>query len=180
MNRVVSFAFVAGALFASACKPDAVVDEIGINLNVNDSDLDANNNLVTEKNIATEQGNPYGAFLGTIREELGDEPATIVLESASLSIQGGTQANLEDLYSGVITLTLVDDSAGTATDIASFDTPLGAGPVDLDVIGDAFDDEAFQATLNDGSFKVQLRGAATDPNANINTDLEILLSFSAD
>lgn len=180
MNRVLSFTFVAGVLLASACKPEAVVDDVGINLNVSDADLDANNILITEKNISTEQGNPYGAFLSTIREQLGDEPASIFLETATVSIVGGTQANLEEIYTGVITLTLVDDSAGTSTDIATFDTPTGAGPVELEVNADAFDDEAFQTTLNEGSFKVQLSGAATDPAANIDADLEILLSFSAD
>ena len=171
--------FTASLLLGAGCKPDAVVNDIGINLNIKNADLDVNNNLVTDKNIATEQGNPYGTFLTDIAAQLGGEPATITLEAATISLVGGTQTSLEELYTGTITLTIVDDSAGTVTNIATIADPTGVGPIELDVDGNAFDDEAFQTTLNDGSFKMRLSGTPTDAAANIDADIELVLSFSA-
>jgi hypothetical protein len=171
--------FAAGLLLSVGCKPDAVVNDIGINLNIKNADLDANNVLITEKNIATEQGNPYGAFLSDIAAQLGGEPAVITLEAATLTLVGGDQTTIEELYVGAVTLTIVDDAAGTETDIATITDPLGVGPLELTIDSDAFDDEAFQATLNDGSFKMRVTGAAADAAANINADVALSLSFSA-
>lgn len=180
MNQNILKSILTVSLFLGAgCKPDAVVDDIGINLNVKSADLDNNGNLVTDKNIATEVGNPYGAFLGDIQAQLGGDLATITLEDATISLSGGNQVSLEELYTGTVTLTIVDDSAGTETVIATVEDPTGVGPVDLSIDDNVFDDDAFQATLNEGSFKMRLSGTPTDPTANINADLSLSLSFNA-
>jgi hypothetical protein len=180
MNRIGSILLASGLLFTVGCK-DAFVDDIGINIGVSDADIDGNGQLVTEKNISTEQGNPYGQFLNNLQAEFGDDAVFINLESATMQIvAGGTQANLEELYVGVVTLSIVDDSSGIVADIATIEDPLGAEAVELDIDGGAFDDEAFQTTLNDGSFKVRLTGTPADPAANINTDIDLILGFSAD
>jgi hypothetical protein len=180
MNRIGSIVLASSLLFTIGCK-DAFVDDIEINIGVNDADVNGDGVLVTEKNISTEQGNPYGQFLSDLQAEFGDDPVFIDLVSASMVVvAGGTQANLEEIYTGVVTLSIVDDSSGVVADIATIDSPAGAAAVELDVNSDAFDDDAFQATLNDGSFKVRLSGTPTDPAANINTDISVILSFSAD
>src|SRR5262245_24476272 len=104
ISRSLAFFGLGLVLFSSACGDKAVVDDVGITLNVKNADL-SGNTLNTEKNISTEQGNPYGGFLDDIRAQLGNDPATITLEQATLSLTaGGTQANLEDLYTGDVTL----------------------------------------------------------------------------
>jgi hypothetical protein len=178
--RVLALALTGLGLFAVGCGDVAVVDDIEININVKNADLDAQGVLVTEKNISTEQGNPYGTFLGQIKEELGDDLAAIDLNAAVLTLDaGGTQAALEQIYTGEVQLVLVDETNNTATTIATITDPTGT-QAEMDVVGAAFDDEVFQTTLNEGSFKVQLRGQATDAAANINVNIVSSLSFEAE
>lgn len=187
--RARSLAFVgAGLLFTAAgCRPDAVVEAIEINVGLSDNDIDNQGVLASEKNISTEQGNPYGAFLGELKANFGDEEfdnVFIQLDAATLTLEANGDAAHDDfseVLSGKVDLVIVDETAGTETVIGSVTDPAGAviDAETFEVNDAAFDDEVFQATLRAGSFKVKMVGTAVDVAGQFNVNVVVATSFSA-
>jgi hypothetical protein len=173
--------FAGFGFLAMGCGPDFVVDDVGINVG-----FTTNNNVVeddlieSEKNVNTEQGNPYGAFVSDIKAQLKEDAPTIDLEQATITLDStsdAAHANLETIFKGTLELRFVDDNAGTDTLVASVADPTGAGPLELEVNAAAFDDPDFQATLLEGQFKVKFAGTAAATAADANVNLVATLSF---
>src|SRR5262245_20734458 len=94
-----------GLVFVGCKKQQAVVDNININLALNLGTVAQHYPIETNKNIDTEQGNPYGAFSGDIQAAMGNDPAIISLDSASITLQGdAAHAVFEDIFTSTFTL----------------------------------------------------------------------------
>lgn len=184
--RTLPIVLMSVGLLSIGCGPDAVVEDIGINIGFNIGNVAQGDPIESEKNISTEQGNPYGAFLEEIRNELNDDTPFIQLDTVSITLEGdGVHNNFEDIFEGTLELLIVDESAGTTTAVATVENPTGAGPVELTVLGEPvvdggeFDEDLFQATLNAGSFKIKLEGTAAANAANADVNIVTTLGFSA-
>jgi hypothetical protein len=181
MNRAYFSAAAASLLFLSACAPDAVVDDIQINLGVKvDQNAVAGDLIEIEKNISTEQGNPYGNFLNEIAAEIDINQVFIELDSVDLTLEGdATHAAFESLFVETLELIIVAESNNVETAIASVTEPLGAGPLALDVLSGVFDNDELQTTLREGSFKLKLVGVAADGAAAADVNVVATLRFEA-
>jgi hypothetical protein len=177
-----SSVLLAGVVALAGCKADFVVDDVAINNGFNVGNVAQGAAIFSEKNVNTEQGNPYGVFIADIKAELNDDTPTIELESATITVEAGGDAAhdaLEEIFEGALTLSFVDETNNTDTAIATLNNPAGALDVALNVQGAAFDDEAFQQTLLSGAFKVKISGTAAATAANANVNLVTTLSFKA-
>ncbi len=89
-NMKVSFFMLVAtpALLASACSDDAInySEPVGISLQFKSSDVVAGRILV-DKNINTESGNPYAAFVKTAETKIGAAPGRIDVASATLTVE---------------------------------------------------------------------------------------------
>ena len=166
-----------------ACSDDPVSYSapVGISLNAKSGDV-ANGTITDEKNINTESGNPYGAYISEARAELGGDPGEITLDETTLEIVDATGVTtLGEIFAGDVEISFVMNSSNTAYDAAvlGVTADTGAGPVEAH---SHFDD----ATVTDedwpdfvgGSFKVVLTGPAADGFAAANADANLQATFT--
>jgi hypothetical protein len=172
-------------LFATACADDPVSysDTVGINLKA-ESDKVNNNALADEKNINTESGNPYGAFVGDARNKLGHDPARIEIDKLTLLLGGSSTGvtTLAQVYTGDVDVLFVLDDSNNSYPVGRVTNPVGPGPVDVAVSweSDTVSDVDYAKVLS-GGFKVVIRGtAATDfPTKGAKADLQLTFTFAA-
>jgi hypothetical protein len=174
-------------LGVAACGDDPVShsDPVGLSLSIASGDVDAGM-VLDEKNINTESGNPFGAFVSAAEDALGGPPGRIAVDDATLAIAAGSTGvvALEDVFTGALAVSFVTIGSETlypvvATTIAA---GAGAGPLALDVEFDSDDmPEADYADLVGGNFKVVLTGAATPgfETASADAQLDLVLAFTA-
>ena len=170
----------------AACGSDPVSfsQPVGITLKAKSGDVQ-NSTITENKDIPTESGNPYGAFISDAMAKLGGkDPSTIEVNDVTLTLAGTSQsvATLDQVFTGDVDVAFTMNSGGATYDVAHAMNPTGAGPFDMGVSFDyskvaAADRPAFLT----GSFKVVLRGpAATSfPNANAQADLQVTFTFDA-
>jgi len=152
------------ALLAAACGKDPVSYSapVGISLDVRSSD-DVGGVILVDKNITTEQGNPYGAFTNAAVQKLGRDPSRIEVSSATLRLEPASTnvTALEQVFLSTTRLSFQMNGSNNSYPVASITAPTGAGPVALQV---AFDSGAMTpadyASLVGGNFKLALTGAA--------------------
>ena len=181
------YLLLASALVAGACTDEPVTysEPIGIRLQTSSSAV--TNGIVTDdKQITTEQGNPYGHFMTSAKELLaGKAPSAIVIEGATLALaptSTGVTA-LGEVFTGAVSIDfLINDSNnsyGVASGEVAGDT---AATLELDAHFDsgALPEFDFLKLLG-GNFKVVVRGTAAggfaDKEAKV--DLDTTLTFSA-
>jgi hypothetical protein len=145
------------------------------------------NGVVTDdKAIATEQGNPYGAFISTTKEQLaGKSPTAIVIEGAMLRL-GDESTNvtaLPDVFAGSIDIGFLINDSGNSYGVASGE--IEAATAETLELDPHFDSAALSEfdylKLLGGQFKVWARGSAARGFADkaASADLEVTLTFSA-
>ena len=186
MTRL-SLLLAVAAFPAVGCGDDPVSysDPVGLSLSVASGDVDNDGALLDEKNINTESGNPYGAFVSAAQDAIGGPPSSIVVEAATLSIDDSTGvAALEEIFAGDVDVDFVMNGSDTAYPVAARTIAVGdgGGPVDLDVRFDSGDlADVDYADLVGGSFKVVLSGAAAAgfAAASADADLSLVLTFTA-
>ncbi len=179
-------------LLVLACAPGCGADEIsysgpvGIKLSVASGDVDGGD-LTDDKNINTESGNPYGAFLARAREHLGgDDPSALRLDRVQLQLDATSTnvAALGQVFAGRTEIAFVMNGTDTLAPVASYDVVAAtdAGPVEMNV---AFASSTLSgadwSSLIGGQFKVVLRGpaAATFAGASADADLTATFEFTA-
>ena len=141
------------------------------------------------KNINTESGNPYGAFVNEARARIGHDPSRVVLTGATLKLLGtstGVTA-LDQVFTGAVTISFQMNGTNTTYPAAQVANPAGAGPVSLSV---GFDSSSLpaadRASLIQGQFKVLLAGtppggaAGAFATGSDLADLVATFSFVAD
>ncbi len=174
-----------GTVSCSGNKPVSYSAPVGINLKAKGDD--AKSGVITEeKNINTEEGNPYGAFVAAARQELGGvDPKRIEVSSVTLLLGGTSKGvtTLEQVMMGKAEILFVMNDTNDSFPVAHTEDPKGAGPVDL-----AIDFKSAQVVAEDwskllgGSFKVVLRSPAVATFADkkdMDADLQVTIEFAA-
>lgn len=174
------------AFTAAACGDDPVSysEPVGIQMTAASSDLNGGR-VEEDKNINTESGNPYGAFVDNARAEVGGDPSEIRVDEVSLTLDVGASSNVAAL--GLVFADVdvsFEMSSGTIVPVAGLvlDAEADAGPIALDV---GFDSDGISdadyADLLGGGFKVLLTGeaAAGFDVLDANADLEVTFLFTA-
>lgn len=142
--------------------------------------------LTVDKNVNTESGNPYGAFVAAARTAIGGDPSRIDVTAATLTLAPTSTgaAALGEVYAGPTMVTLVMNSGNARYPVAARTVAAGdgAGPLAWSV---TFDDASVTAGdlagLIGGQFKVELAGppAASFAAAGASVDLDLALTFAA-
>ncbi len=160
--------------------PVSVSDVVDLKLSLSSGDV-AGNNLSDEKNVNTESGNPYGAFVDDARAEVGGDPSAIRVDEVTIELDPGASTNVDalglvfadvavsfEMSSGEIVLVASDELTADAD----------AGPLALDV---AFDSDALSdadyADLLGGGFKVMLSGEAAAGFAALDASADLEITF---
>ena len=174
--------------FASGCdeKPVSYSSPVGIELKA-DSDKVIDGALTNDKEISTENGNPYASFVSAARERLGRDPGLIEISrvTALLGADSTGVTGLGQIFDGRVDILFEMNSTNDTIPVAhaTIDAAVtGSAPVvftiDFDgtsMVGLNMDD------LLDGKFRVAYRGPVEANFASLNakTDLQITLSFEA-
>lgn len=173
---------IALSLTLAACADDPISysDEVGIALKADVVD----GIVVDEKNINTESGNPYAAFVADARNALGADPGSIEVDRLELAIaRGSSVTQLGQVFGGdVEVLFQMNDTetiyiVGTGTIQPDLD-----GPQQLDI---AFSSDAVDAAdypkLLGGGFKVITTGpaAAGFDGKSETANLQVTFNFAA-
>jgi hypothetical protein len=158
---------------------------VGISLSVGSKDV-VSGAISADKNINTENGNPYGAFTTAARARLGgQDPSRIAVTGITLELLTATSSgvtSLEQVFTGPVTIGFQSSTSGTVYPVGQVTNPVGAGPVALAV---AFDSgslpAADRAAITQGQFKVVLGGTAANgfASASAAADLKATFTFVA-
>lgn len=174
-------------VLVAACGDDPVShsEPVDLKLKVTSGDV-TGGALSVDKNVNTEAGNPYGAFVAAAQAALGGDPGRIDVTAATLTVAptstGATQ--MGQVFAGTTDVTLVMNSGNVRFPVASHATVAadGAGPIGFTV---GFDDAAVTpaelAGLIGGQFKVELAGpaAAAFAAAGASVDLDLAITLAA-
>jgi hypothetical protein len=174
---------VLASLVACGDAPVSYSDTVGINLKA-ESDKVNNMALADEKNINTESGNPYGAFVADANTKLGHDPGRIEIEKLTLMLGGASTGvtTLEQVYTGDVDVLFVLADTNNTYNVGRVTNPMGGGPVAVTVSyeSDAVSDVDYPKVVA-GGFKVVIRGtAATDfSTKGAKADLQLSFTFAA-
>ena len=178
-----------GALTATitACGSDPVnySEPVGIKLKFKSGDVVAGR-ITTDKNINTESGNPYAAFVSTARAKLGADPSRIEIPKVTLQLESTSKmvATLGQVFEGECKINFALNSNNLRLEVGKR-TMLAAdlsGPIEISANFDSTTLTAADCSqLLAGSFKVALDcpAATTFAGASADVDLTLLFTFSA-
>jgi hypothetical protein len=156
-------ALVSLALLAACGGKDPVSYSapVGISLPVASKDA-STGAIAVGKNINTESGNPYGAFVNAARARIGHDPSRIALAAITLQLLTGTSTGvnkLEEVFTGPVAISFEMNGTNAIYPVAQIANPSGAGPVSMSA---GFDSSSLpaadRASLDQGQFKVVLSG----------------------
>jgi hypothetical protein len=171
---------LAAALLAG-CGSDPVSYSapVGISLDARSGDVVAGA-ISADKNVNTESGNPYGAFVNAAVQALGRDPSRIAVTSATLELEPGSPgvASLQEVFTGTVAVGFAMNGSSTVYPVASVANPTGAGPVAMTVSFDSASmAPADYADLAGGSFKVELDGTAAAGFASAGATARMTATF---
>ncbi len=176
MSRLIVLALI---LSTASCGDDPVAysETISIRLSgIKHGDI-ANGQASEDKNINSEEGNPYAAFLKTARGRLGRDPGLVEIVSATVRVHSDSK-NISSLEAVFADMELFMADSATTIPFAHRTTVSGtslAFPIDDDV-----DYEPIAASMLDGDFKVGARGATVAaPPDDFELKLTLDLEFEA-
>jgi len=171
----------------AACGEDPVSysTPVGISLKAR-SAATAGGVVVDEKSIKSESGNPYGAFVGRARAQIGRDPALIDVERVELRLGDGSSGvtTLGEVFAGTVEVMFQMEPTNVTYPVAAgtIDAGSGAGPVALDIVfaADAVPDSDYVKLLL-GNFKLAARGPAapTFEVKGAEADLQVMVTFAA-
>lgn len=174
---------LAASLTGCADDPVSYSAPVGINLKAKSSDV-ANDVVSDEKNINTESGNPYGAFVSDARTELGGaDPGGIAVDQLELLLGGDSTGvtALGEIFAGATDVLFIMNDSNNSYPVgaAEIDAATTGGPIDLDVSFDSDDVGGDDwARLLGGSFKVVIRGDAAPEFTTKGADADLQLTFT--
>jgi hypothetical protein len=154
---------------------------VGINTKLRSTDVGAGDAVLLTKNINTESGNPYGAFVNAAARALGRPPSRIVVTYLSLELLDTSSGvtNLNEVFTGQVSIGFELDGvvypAGTVTNPVGVGFPMAATFDSAGLDPTAYDD------LVGGGFPVILSGTATSgfAGAGATADLKTTFGFMA-
>ena len=177
---------VAFSLLLAACGSDPVQYSAPVGIELKAKSGDVTGNVVSEqKDITTESGNPYGAFVNTATAKLnGHDPSRVEIEQLTLTL--GAQSTgvtaLEQVVIGDVDIAFLVNDSNNTYDAGHVMNPTGVGPVTMDPSFDwSMVAPADQARMLKGSFKVSLRGSAAAgfQTKGADASLEARFTFTA-
>jgi hypothetical protein len=133
-----------------------------------------------DKNVNTENGNPYGAFLQQARGVLGRAPAAVLVERVTLTLGRDSTGvtSFEQFLGGPLTVYLA--SSSVTVNIGTVTQPTGAGPVEVSISATRDTLAPLQNDLINGSFKVGIRvPAAAGRPRSFDAKVSTVLYFRA-
>ncbi|TNF23416.1 MAG: hypothetical protein EP329_27600 [Deltaproteobacteria bacterium] len=131
-----------------------------------------------EKNINTESGNPYAAFLKNAKDALGGkDPGSIVLISATLRVED-TSTNVTGFETLLTDVDLFLTNSAGAVVVGTVDAPTGMTlTVPLD---ETVDYAPLAESMLGGDFKVGISGGVVDPEpTDFDLSVSVDLNFKA-
>ena len=156
------------AVLAIACgsnDPVTYSAPVEISLEARSSEV-VSGQVHADKNVNTDPGNPYKAFVNAAVQALGKSPSRIVVTSATLTLDaaGSTfETALEQVVTGTVRVSFEPNGSSNSYPVASVVGPTGVGPVPMTV---SFDSSAMSPSdfqdLVGGSFTVVLTGPAAN------------------
>jgi len=174
-------------LVLAACGDDPVSysQPVGINLKAKSGET-VNAVVSNDKAITTENGNPYGAFVGDAEVTLGHDPSRITVDHVDLLLGASTTGvtALGEIFVGDVELLFQMNDTNNSYPVATLaiDAATTAGPIGVDSTFDSDDagDVDFAKILG-GSFKVVIRGPAAPDFASkgAEADLQATFTFAA-
>lgn len=146
-------------VFGGGCADDVVgvSEPVSLKLSgIKPGDI-ANGSASEDKNVNTESGNPYGAFLKAARDGLGQEPRAIRVKSAFLRVHADSKnvTNFEQVFAD---LELFAADSQTTIPVGTVSAPSGTS-VAVVITADEVDLAALQTAMKGGDFKMGVRGA---------------------
>ncbi len=174
-------AVLSAMVFLSACGGGAVgySAPVGISLDAKSGDV-ASGRIEIDKNVNTENGNPYGAFTNAAAQKLGRVPGRIAVTSATLTLEPSSTGvtALEQVLGGATSVSFQMNGSGNAFPVATLATPSGVGPQAMSV---SFDSTRMPpddyAELVGGGFKVVLAGPAASGFAAAAATANMVVTF---
>jgi hypothetical protein len=186
--KTISLIWLALFVLLAACGEDEVSYSapVGIKLSISSGDIDRGQ-IFDEKNINTESGNPYGAFIADARAKLdGADPSALRLDRLTLQVDSTSKnvTMLGQVFGGRTELSFIMNGTETVVPVGSLDVTAstGVGPVEMDV---GFDSSkvsgADWTSFLGGQFKLRVQGpaAATFASANADANMTATLEFTA-
>ncbi len=185
MNRKTCLALLLVTSLA-ACggdDPISVSAPVGINLKAEEGDVKDNNVISLEKGITTESGNPWGAFITDVEDQLGGPPADIKLSKLELSLAASSEGvtQLSEVFDGSVDVQFVMNDTGNFFAVA--DVAIDANTTGRTIaLSPSFDFGDYAATdldkLLNGSFKVVLGATAEAGFKALKAKGELQLTFT--
>lgn len=180
VSHVLLSGLVALTLVGCSDDPAFTSGQVGISLGLKEGAI-VGDQIDTRKNVSTESGNPYGAFVSKVENEFGDTPREIRIEAVSLQIQDTKDdvAVFEDLWPETAEVFLAADDTVSGFTVATVQNPTGLGPIDL-VVQPVEDATALGTLLDSGNFRVGVRGKTGLTSASkFDTKIAVTLTFGA-
>jgi len=141
---------------AGCGQPVAVSDYVSLKLSgVKEGDV-KNGHVSEDKNINTEEGNPYAAFLRHVSEELeGQDPSVIEVDSLALHVHGDSKGivNFESLFENMEVFITTSDTTVT---LGVMEGPVGSTVYLEDILNENL--SSVQTAMMIGAFGVGVRG----------------------
>ena len=170
-------------LLLAACGTDPVNYSAPVGIELHAKSTDVNMSVVTaQKDITTESGNPYGAFINSATAKLGGKaPSRIEIDNLTLTLgaQSTGVSKLDDVLSGDVDVAFLANTSNNTYDAGHVMNPTGVGP---DTVTPNFEWSmvAMQdvAQMLNGSFKVVLRGPAATGFTTKGADATLQLTFT--
>ena len=178
VTSIISLSALAGA----ACGNDPSHVTLGLDVEYSNG---GHGILFASKPMASEEGDPYGAFIDDARKRLGKEPSRIGIDGLSVTLVGGSDEAraLEDVFVGTLEVSFIGRGPGWPAPlypVGSVSRPTGEGPVALDV---AFDADTFASEqadwLRTGDFTVSLRSPYPDDFHGGSADVQLTFILAA-
>ncbi|MGE0401331.1 MAG: hypothetical protein AB7T06_31785 [Kofleriaceae bacterium] len=173
------------SVFAMGCSDDPLSYSAPVSINLKAKSGDTQNAVVTdEKNITTESGNPYGAFVSDAQDALdGRDPAVIDVDEVELFLGAGSTGvtTLGEVFAGEVDVLFQMNDTNNTYPVASrtLDAQTPAGPIAFDVEFPADDvPDADYAKMLTGSFKVVVRGGAATGFETMGADADLQTTFT--
>lgn len=183
---------VLSAVSVGACSPTANLDgdtplntagysgPVSIRVDKFKDDEVRNGVFDEDKNVNTETGNPYGAFLQDARTRLGRAPAAVLVDRATVGLGPDSRGvlGLHEIFAGPLTLYLA--TSAVRVDVGTVAAPTGSAQQEVTVTATRATLAPIQPQLVDGGFKVGVSvPAAPGRPASFDVKVTTVLYFRA-
>lgn len=168
------------SLLACGKDPVSYSAPVGVTLNARPQDV-SQGRISVEKNVNTEQGNPYSAYINEAYRVLGRAPSALEVTSATLTLNvaSGSATRLEQVFTGTVTSSFRMKTSGAVIPVATVVNPTGAGPVTmaLEPPPSGYSPQDFDDLLG-GNFFVVLSGPAAAGFSTAGADAPMTATFT--